>query len=314
MAKSVQIREIEYNFSNKCGANCFICSKPHGRGNIPLMTDEVFEASLEQLEDIDFDCIQTSGNGDGFMHPNWFKWVEILRRRFPTKKICFYSSFAPMDKETTDCLLDMGIVDEVYTRLDSLDPEIISRVSQVDGREVLANMRYFNQARRSVRFVVGVSNVWQYYHKCRRLLGKEPYYSPFTPAEVDELKKDEYGSAVLFFKACGGPTTTYRIRQSLWAEREDPATPRDEHHPCPKLAGGILESTVWICPDGRLDVCGYDDEQDSLTYGNILEQPIAQLWCSPKRAELLGKIERRELTGYPCNSPKACRMYADGEV
>ena len=311
-----RICEIELNMSNKCGAACYMCSTPHGNKNIPLMTQEVFDAIVDQLHDVDFDVIQTSGNGDGFLNPNWFDWVRRLRSTFPDAKIHFYSSFGPMTKERIDIIVKEDLLDEVYTRIDSLDPATIHKATKrLDGDQVLSNMRYFATAKRKCKFVIGYSSIPQYYRKCRKLLRKEPLLSPFEPWEVAEMR-DEFGAIGGYFRKLelGGPTKIYRIRQSMWAERLDPRVPSQPLYPCPKMESKILEKIMWICPNGAIDVCGYDDTQGAMAVGNLLLDHILDIWNGEKRKEMLQSIASRSRVGYPCNNPACCVMWADGEI
>ena len=90
----VTIPEIELNFCNACTGNCFICAKAHGYGNAVMMSESVFDIVCSQLADIRCHVIQTSGNGDCWLHPKFPEYLRTLRNRFPDARIYNYSNFA----------------------------------------------------------------------------------------------------------------------------------------------------------------------------------------------------------------------------
>jgi hypothetical protein len=278
------------------------------------MSNHVFDTAIKQMADLDFDCIQTSGNGDALLHPNFMMFAEELREEFPDKQIRFYSSFASVYPKITDQIAEQGLFDQVFTRLDSLNPDIITRATGILGQTILENIAYFLQrSRPTTKLWVGYSSIPEYYRKCQKITGHLPMKPVFQPSEVGAMH-DEFLEIGQWISEMGakGPVQTYKINQSLWAERHHPETPIDLNAPCPKLP--YLNDILWICPDGRLDLCGYDDSQDLMTYGNILEEHIIELWNSPKRESILQDIKNKRYDQYPVCNPICCRMYSDEEV
>jgi hypothetical protein len=305
LTKKVRISEIEINFCNACSARCYLCAQAHGRGNRPLMSGEVFDALVGQLGEIDFDVIQTSGNGDCWLHPEFFHWLRILRAKFPRATIVNYSSFLLYTPDRADGVVRERLLDRQHTRIDSLDAEIFSRSANLDARQVFAHLDYFLAQKSGIPLHIGYSSIAGYYRKCRKLLGHPPFHGPFAEEMALELPDELDAIRARFPGAIVEP-----IRHSLWAEREDPRTPPDVHGSCPKA--GLLDRIVWVCPDGSLDACGYDDTQRQFVYGNILDAPLAELWRGARRQEMLARLLARQVEHYPCN-PRCCRMYLDSE-
>ncbi len=287
-----------------------ICSRAHGRDNIPFMTKEVFRALMQQLHDVEFSEVQTSGCGDPFLHPHFLGWLKQFRREFPHAKINNFSSFALLTPSVAEVMLGERLVDDQWTRIDSLNEDIQSRSTCVNAKVIFTNIDHWIARNKDTRLHINYSSVYQYHRKCQVLLGKRPMYSPFTDKEVG-LIPDEFEAIQ---KRFAGPNVTFaRINHSLWAEREDPRTIPDPDSECPKLASGILQRVIWISPDGSVTACGYDDAQREFVYGNILDRPIAELWHSKEREQQLLRIARRDVRGYPC-FPRCCRLYGDHEV
>ena len=309
------IPEIEFNFSNCCSGRCFICAQAHGRGNVPLMLSEVFDTACEQLQDVEFDTVQTSGNGDCFLHPEFFHWLQRIRSEFSRAVVVNYSSFALYTEDWADAILGGHLIDRQFTRVDSLVPSIFQRSTGLNRNVVFCNLERFIRRNESVDLTIGYSSIPQYHRKCRAMLDKPPFHSPFTSAEVADMC-DEYQDIIEHFSAIPTrrPVQFYRINQSLWAEREDPRTPADEEAACPKARLGILDRVLWICPNGDLSACGYDDSQDTFIYGNILQEHILEAWNGERRRAVLEDIRERRITTYPCKNPRCCKLYGDHNV
>lgn len=306
------IPEIELNFSNVCGGNCFICAKAHGRGNSPLMSESVFEAITEQLQDVSFAVLQTSGNGDCLLHPHILDWLRCLRQMFPRVEIHTFSSMSLFDASVADAIIRGRLVDVLHTRIDSLDHDIFCRSTGLNARDIFHNLDaaldIVRGMPRAPKIEIGYSSIPGYYAKCDRILGRLPFHGPFSAEEAGQLPC-EYSAIARRFP---GAVFT-RINQSLWAERENPLVLPDPDGTCPKLTA--IDQTCWVCPDGRIDVCGYDDGQDAFTIGNVLGDHLADIWNSAERLALIEKIRSRVLQKdrWPCN-PRCCRMHRDEDV
>jgi MoaA/NifB/PqqE/SkfB family radical SAM enzyme len=314
VAMLVRIEEIELNFCNVCTGNCYLCAKAHGRGNVPMMSAEVFSRVVEQLQDIDFDTIQTSGNGDCFLNPHFMQFLRTLRSEFPDAKMVNYSNFALYTPERTDEVIGERLLDEQFTRIDSMDPDVFTRSAGFNAKTIFRNLTYFIRHNERITLSIGYSSIPQYYRKCRKLLGKLPAHGVFDLDEVEDMP-DEYDAITRWCDSLKPfvPIAVTRINQSLWAEREDPRTPLDPDSVCPKYQVGLFDRICWICPNGTISVCGYDDEQSRFIAGNITEEPLAKIWTGTRRQEALQAIATREWKHYPCN-PRCCRQYGDRDV
>ncbi len=311
---TVRIEEIELNTCNVCTGNCYLCAKAHGRGNVPMMLPDVFARVVEQLHGVEFDTIQTSGNGDCFLNPHFMQYLRTLRAEFPHATIVNYSNFVPYTPERSDEIIGRRLINEQFTRIDSMDCGIFSRSAGANARTILSNLEYFIRHNERIALSVGYSSIPQYYRKCRKLLGKLPAHGVFDPDEVEDLP-DEFGAVRDWCDSLKPKVlvTVTRINQSLWAEREDPQTPPDPDSPCPKYAAGLLNRICWICPNGDVSVCGYDDEQSRFIAGSILRNPLADIWTGERRRSILQVIATRQWKHYPCN-PRCCCQYGDRDV
>lgn len=292
-------REVEINFCNVCTANCFVCSKEHGSGNIRGMEIKVFQEIKKQLKDCQFDIIQTSGNGDAFLNNNYLSYIIELRESFPKKDIRFYSNFYLFNKEKTDYIIKNNLYNAIYTRIDTLKEDIFFKSTHLAQDIVFKNIKYFISKNINIKFTIMYLNLAKYFERCQVLLGKNPLYNPFNTAEIDRLK-NEYDDIKKYF---GNKCEYMEIIPSLWAERKQALK---NEKVCPKI--NLFNNIIWIHPDGNVSLCGYDDRQCDLTVGNIFENNLLEIWNSERRKELIRKIQNREIKEYPCINPLCCSM------
>jgi hypothetical protein len=304
-----KVQEIELNFCNSCTADCTMCSSAHGQFNKynenKLMTPQTFEKVIERLKEVDFDVLQTSGNGDAFLNPWFIDYLRRLRKEFPTKQIHNYSSFVSYDPEIQDVVIYEKLLDKQHTRIETLDLELWKCTARMNVSKAWSNIKIFaGDSRRTILFSIGYFSLLSYIRLCHRVLGKSPYKLRLSPTQIDSLR-DEFDEVITFFKDCKNIEFT-RINQSLWAEREDPQCPRDNLVECPKLS--IFEKCIWICPDGSYNLCGYDDTQHIFRCGSIFDQSIEQMFSCQVRKDYIDLIRGKKMTGYPCNNPKCCKL------
>lgn len=297
----LKLTEVEFNFSNLCTHDCFICSKYHGCGNVSLMNPHVFYQLIEDLKDIDFNMVQTSGNGDAFLNEHFLEYLSVIRKTFPKVRICFYSNFSIFDQEKSDRIINENLINRVYVRIDSLDPNIANRVT---GRpthgQVLKNIEYFMSKNSKIEFEIMYSNIPGYYKRCWEVLGKRPIHSPFSDSEINVIP-DEYAKIKKFF---GNKPFYTRMGHSLWAERIQAKV--DLETQCPKL--GLFENIIWLHPNGLVGVCGYDDQQSVFIGGNAMAKSISEIWMSKERRDIINMIRDKKYREYPCIDPKCCSM------
>lgn len=298
----IKIPEIELAFCNACTADCYICSKKHGGHNEPLMSWTVFKTAVDHMKEVDFNIIQTGGDGDSFLNNIYIDALRELRRNFPKKKIVLYSNFALFNNDRANVIIEEHLLDEVNVRIDSLDPRIFFECTGLAQNVVFDNIDYFIGTKGS-RIVLNINyaQIKRYKDACYNELGVFPMH--WRPA-LDYAREDEY---LDIKKRFDGATCVNRIALSLWAERCNPAIKPNPNYKC--MRQHCFDSTMYIWTDGDVGICGYDDGQDTFIYGNIMKESIAQLWSGPERQKCIQRVRNRDIVGYPCINPKACLFY-----
>jgi len=265
------------------------------------MSWKVFKKVVNDLKEIEFNTIQTGGDGDSFLNSIYIDALRELRKNFPKKKIVLYSNFVLFDKERADCIIEEHLLDEVYTRIDSLDPRISFECTGLQQAAVFDRIDYFMEHRRGIKFTINYASIARYKKNCMDVLGVAPMH--WRPA-LEHAPADEYEAVKQRF---AGADTINDIPLSLWAERNNTAIKPEPDLPCERMY--CFDSTCYIWTDGDLGICGYDDGQDALVYGNILEDSIADLWEGIDRQLCIDAVRQRKIRGYPCINPKACLFY-----
>lgn len=297
------IREIEINCANICGASCLMCSREHGRGNVPFMQPDVFTELVSQLKDVTgIESYQTSGNGESFLNPHYLDYVSTLQKEFPNIPTWTYNNFSMWDKEKSDRIIAERLFDKIHVRIDSLQRWIFEKNSNLNQTVVFDNLKYFLSKNTEIPVVILYNNIIDYYDKCFKILNKRPTRDFFTDLDLSQIQDEEQKILDYFQEFSKTDLNIFRIGHSLWGERRQAI--KDVETPCPKY--DIIKDITWICPNGEISVCMYDDTQDAFIAGNIMETHILDIFYGETRTKILENIKNRYYIEYPCTSPKCC--------
>ena len=330
------IEILELHFSNKCSGNCVICSKAHGNKNIPFITEKIFDKILDNLDPPDSwapevwkwwekkqpirtRVIQVGGDGDSFSSPLFIPSLRKLKKRLPGSYVCLFTNFSLFTPEKIDIILKEKLLNEVGTRIDSLNPDIFKLSTHLDLKKVLGNVKYFLSKNETINFGITYFPLYKYPEVCKKVLHKEPTYFKYKEISkgllVDEEQEIEKYFAEMpklnkekFNNRNGGHIN--RGQMTLWAERTD--CEPDLTAICrqlPENDGAFLNQCL-IYPNGDVGLCAFDDSQGSFILGNVLKDRLIDIWNSKKRWQLINDIRSHKLQGkYPCINPKACGIY-----
>jgi len=307
MRTSNVIQEIELNTSNICGASCIICSRAHGNGNIPFMPPEIFNELVKQLKDVDFKMIQTSGNGEALLNPHHLDYISTIRKNWPSIPMWTYNNFSFMTKDKAERIVNERLFDSVTVRIDSLHKWIFEKNSNLNQDIVFENLKYFLSINKDIPVVLLYNNITEYYAKCLRVTGHRPARDYFSDADLAKVTNEEQDIRNYFQPFSKVPLRMSHMGHSLWGERHH--APLNPTAPCPKW--NVINNVTWVCPNGDIDVCCYDDTQSRFVAGNIMKEHILDIFYGPKRAEILANIKSRAYKDYPCTNPVCC-SFGDG--
>jgi hypothetical protein len=266
---------------------------------------DVFNTLMEQLKDINIELnIQTSGNGEAFFNPNYLDYISIIRKEFPQFETWTYNNFSQWTPERSDRIINERLFDRVHVRIDSLEKWIFEKASNLNQETVFNNLIYFLEYNKDIPVTILYNNVNDYYDRCKKVLGKRPHRDYFTDEELSKVRDEEEEILNHFQALSDVPVDMCRIGHSLWGERT--TCEPDGEAECPKF--DIISSNIWVCPNGDLSVCCYDDRQADFICGNIMEEHLGDIFNGERRREILDNISKRVYKDYPCTNPNACKM------
>lgn len=316
MFKNNFIHEIELNTSNLCGANCIMCSAPHGINNVNLMSPEIFKILLKQLKDVKFDIIQTSGDGETFLNPDYLDYIRDLKREFPDIPRWIYNNFSMLNKDRSDMIIGEDLFTKIHTRVDSLIPWVFEKSSELELKTVLENIKYFLSKNDKIPFTILYNNIADYYNRCKAVIGQRPIRDRFTDRELEIVTNEQNGIREYFMQDIKNPEllAMARINHGLWGERYRNDIQHNPLYPCPKIK--VIEQVCWIYPNGNIGMCCYEDKQSpEFSLGNIQENHILDIFYSEKRLAIVEKLKNLQnenpFSEYPCNNPRLCG-FGDG--
>lgn len=305
------IETIELHLSNKCTANCVVCSKAHGGNNRHFADVKVLWEVVRQVNKMGNEpVIQFGGDGDAFMYPQFLSTLRMFKEESPGCHRCLYTNGYMLEGSIAERILFERLLDQIEIRIDSLDPEIYEKATGLELSHVLANIDYFERFNDHAAVCVLHLPLYRYRDLCKKVLGKEPtYWGRLQDVEL----KDEWEDIQRRFGGMDGPLGV-RTRQtgiSLWAERIDCEF---SHYPCPRLPEnwpGDMSRQIYVYPNGDIGFCGYDDAQCRFILGNVLEDKMVDVWKSQKATGFMMDVRNRSNGTHPycCVNPKACVMW-----
>lgn len=313
------IHELEINFSNECGANCIMCSMPHGCDNVKIMSSHTFNFLYEQLKDIKYDIMQTSGDGETFRNHHYLDFVNVIKELYIDRPLWIYNNFSEFTPDKIDRVLKNKLFARIHTRIDSLIPWIFNKSSGLEFETVIKNIRYFLEINNETPYIILYNNIVDYYKRCKMVIDSRPVRDRFTDQELAEVPNEQKKISDYFKSIAKKPEliTVCRINHSLWGERYRDDISHNPYYPCPKI--NVIKNVCWVYPNGNVGLCPYEDKQSpEFSLGNIKDTHLLDIFYGDKRKKLIEKIDNLEnenpFSKYPCISPRLCGFGDGAEV
>jgi len=296
---------IELHFSNKCTGNCVICSKAHGGDSSPLLDLETFDYIVEGLTTVDFDVIQVGGDGDSFLNPIFFDALQILREEFPDKTLTLFTNGYMLTKENSERIIGDKLLDNIETRIDSVNPVLFKQSTGLDFETVKNNLLYFMKINDFVRQHIIYFPLFLYKECVQTYLNKYPtHYAHINEAFLQNERMAVFNT----FNHANSPNLfNFRVSEiCLWGEREDVQPAEGQ---CSQL-NGAFKNQIYIYPNGNIGLCPYDDGQNTFILGNVFDDSLDDVWTSDNRNNIIKDIKDGKYVGrYPCTNPVACDSF-----
>ena len=276
------------------------------------IVDEVASEAFARKHDVA--RFEVGENGDAFLNKDFILILQYIRKQLPHVKIEFFTNFQYFTDEKSSIILHERLIDTLICNIDGGSSADYFSVKRIPYDRVKQNIVDFLHLRKSLGMTVPLTMqilTADYYIKTvQQNLGSDP-----LRLIGPEKRGNTHASNVRSIKAEWQDTldpAQDRIAPSssifAWAEREGVDTTKLNYmnYSCPLLRR--VKEEAFIAPDGTWYACCYDSNYE-LALGNIGKETIDTIFCSAKREQLIGRLERKEFAeiGGPCKTVNCCQ-------
>jgi hypothetical protein len=133
---------IQLESSTACDAKCLFCPRPNMRRAGGVMDEWIFGNILDEAKVLNISQILLFLNGEPFLFPRLFDWLERLREGNFTSGI--FTNAAHLTREKADALISYAdVVKVVVFSVAGVDAETYQRIMGLDYEQVKKNIDYF---------------------------------------------------------------------------------------------------------------------------------------------------------------------------
>jgi MoaA/NifB/PqqE/SkfB family radical SAM enzyme len=301
---------LEIELTNRCNLACVQCLrsvglKPYQLGDMEFANYQKILAQFPHLLSV---CL--NGFGEPLMHPRFFEIVEYTKRARPWAKIVIYSNGMLLDAGKAEQLLRCGLT-EINVSLDAARPETYQRVRRGGQLDVVhANIQRLARLKRQrgARFpLLGVNFVLLNDNEGELV----PFIEQAQALGVDFVNCISWASYDWGFKnrrcpesylaeltAARARLETLGLRCKSFPALDIDWTAPDKPFDCDFFWGENFRITY----DGHVTLGCCTPFKETFTYGNLLEQPFADLWNGPECQEARQRARQRRPPNAVCAS------------
>ena len=279
--------------SRKCNANCIFCPITGNRDLSKMqqfMPMDIFTKILQELKELNYNGkINFGENGDALLNPRFRDMYKSTREELPESKMILFTNMMNMGKRLSEFVLSHGLY-KLNLNIDgseALTYEASKRNLKYDI--VKKNLHTFIALRNEMKsnckiqiFIIPPRRFMEL--RCNTVNKKIPYDAPRVIKYWSKYlsPNDTIKEIVHFYNWTNYPSN--KIRTSS----------------CPMQHQ--LFNNLYISTEGNAYLCCLDYKTE-MTYGNIMNSTIKELWNSKKRQLLVSLItsKRFKEAGLPCS-------------
>lgn len=133
---------VQLESSTACDARCVFCPHPDMKRKAGRMTDSLYLKILDEAKRLDILEVVLFLNGEPFLFPRLFQWLDMLRKR--GLKTAIFTNAAHMDESKSTRIAGYSDVIQVMVfSLPGFDTESYSHVCGLDFERVMGNVKGF---------------------------------------------------------------------------------------------------------------------------------------------------------------------------
>ena len=214
------LRTIQIESSTACNGRCTFCPRFDMKRKSGSMTDELFYKIVDEATEMGVTKITPFLNGEPFLFPRLFSWLDYLRDRHITFDL--YTNASMMNKEKADKINTYENIEHLCFSMHGWNKETYEKQMGIN----------YEVSKRNVDYFISIAKI--------------PYRVHMIASE------DNIPGAEEFRKTWGENAAMFKYAN--WAGAR-PADMSGEQHPCQRI---LEEMTVYW--DGRVNLCCMDSD------------------------------------------------------
>ena len=304
--------------SNTCNFNCEYCVLRDEATGDKLMSDSTFEAILPYLRDAS--SVALSGLAEPLMHRRFTEFLGRVREVAPRALISIDTNASLLTEPLAECIVTAGL-DSLVFSLDGVDAELVDDIRQGGSLDtVVSRIQMLNDVKRrlgSDKPVLAATMVAQRKNidqmpavvrlakslgvKMLSVNGLEPYESDLTDEAlwVDPLRDAETVIAAVSEAARVADEVGVEIRLPSPVPGESSCT--QVGRPIVLADGTVVPCSVlayrrerFVSVDDVGQIAPAPSTTDRVSFGNVNERPLEEIWTDPAYAEFRAGVLKGE--------------------
>ncbi len=311
-----KLKSINLSISNLCEAKCVYCPE-RGNGSLTHMPLETAKKIIDEISSEEFqrkhniEMIEFSENGDCFLNPDCLEIMRYTRRKLPNVKKQIFTNFNKLIKSKSETIINEKLVDYITFNLDG-NEENYFKIKGIKREKVIENLKVFIELRKQYKSNIKLTALILTLHNYVNTISKNFHFYPRKLKDYNNIEvKNDLIETSNELKQILDPELD-RINKSgvfAWAERSWIKTEEINYKDfvCPFL--NRVETECFIAPNGDWYICCLDSRNE-IVFGNVLENPIDEIFESELRKEIIKKLKNKEFEkiGGPCRTVNCCRV------
>lgn len=272
---------VSIETTGRCNAACNFCPHPGLERNKGVMSDEMFEKIISDLEQIpkDHPLVITPGVvNEPFMDKKFFPRLQMINERLPQARLTLFSNMNVMPKDFETQIISIRNIDYINVSFNAANANEYEAVMKIKFDRTVKNLKTLMSLNRQ--------------HKIFKI--------PVILSRVSDLTEADhrYASEVraIFSEFKEGEDYLFKVKnRTNWLNKLDiPSTEVPVLQPCSAWY------ELYIHSDGHVPHCCMDSDA-SFSIGHIMKNSVLEIYNGPQFKHLREKSVSRGEAGFPCN-------------
>jgi uncharacterized Fe-S cluster-containing radical SAM superfamily enzyme len=235
-----KLTHIQIESSTACNGRCVFCPRHEMTRKGGAMTDELFHKIVEQAIEMEVELISPFLNGEPFVFPRLFEWLDYLQER--NVKVMLFTNALAFTKQKADKINTYSNISNLIFSVHGYDKRTYEAQMNIPYDKVVENIEYFTS------------------------IAKIPYQVYMLDTAVNH-------PGINIFLETWKNSTTFISKLVNWAGKRH-SSMKGTKVPCPEL---LHDMTIYW--DGRVCLCCMDSDA-AVVLGDLNKQSLKDVWES----------------------------------